>query len=438
MYERFTDRARKVYQLANQEAQRFNHDKIDVFHILVALVKEGSGVAANVLKNLDVDLRKLRLEVEKHVSPGPDWITMGKIPHTEAASCIAPFAVNEAEALGHDYVGTEHLLLGIVREEFTGMPGIAGKVLLGLGLDRTKIRDEVMFLLTHFDKPMTEHKADGPIKPSRYVQHDGTSLMNDPTFHAIMQNTEYRFYNELKQMVDRGCANADEIHRVERSMLVSFCEMLAMYGYTITRAPVYDAEGTIQIGVDMAAGRDQSVMQVWHFPAKCDTKETKEIRELAEKYARESNNRVNVTIPNSVRFGPCYITNGGKHVHNPREGDFGLCVCGERTVVPAATGTDNRWVYGEAKPHPMAAIELAEQAMGKPSHFKHALTVNELIDVEQPTEYTAIEKDGIIINPLSDGEATFMNEMADAVDQTTCTCTSLLNGHSNGCPFSSK
>src|SRR4051812_11868956 len=82
MYERFTDRARKVMQLANQEAQRFNHEYIGTEHILLGLVKEGSGVAANVLKNLDVDLRKIRLEVEKLVQSGPEMVTMGKLPQT--------------------------------------------------------------------------------------------------------------------------------------------------------------------------------------------------------------------------------------------------------------------------------------------------------------------------------------------------------------------
>ena len=85
MFERFTDRARKVMALANQEAQRFNHEYIGTEHILLGLVKEGSGVGANVLKNLDVDLRKVRLEVEKLVKSGPDMVTMGKLPQTPRA-----------------------------------------------------------------------------------------------------------------------------------------------------------------------------------------------------------------------------------------------------------------------------------------------------------------------------------------------------------------
>src|SRR5213082_689483 len=82
MFERFTDRARKVMALANQEAQRFNHEYIGTEHILLGLVKEGSGVGATVLKNLDIDLRKVRLEVEKLVKSGPDMVTMGKLPQT--------------------------------------------------------------------------------------------------------------------------------------------------------------------------------------------------------------------------------------------------------------------------------------------------------------------------------------------------------------------
>ena len=117
MYERFTDRARKVMQLANQEAQRFNHEYIGTEHILLGLIKEGSGVAANVLKNLEVDLRKIRLEVEKLVQSGPDMVTMGKLPQTPRAKKVIEYSMEEARNLGHNYVGTEHILLGLLREQ---------------------------------------------------------------------------------------------------------------------------------------------------------------------------------------------------------------------------------------------------------------------------------------------------------------------------------
>ncbi|QDU40583.1 ClpA/B family protein [Maioricimonas rarisocia] len=145
MYERFTDRARKVMQLANQEAQRFNHEYIGTEHILLGLVKEGSGVAANVLKNLDVDLRKIRLEVEKIVQSGPDMVTMGKLPQTPRAKKVIEYAMEEARNLNHNYVGTEHLLLGLLREQ----EGVAAQVLMNLGLKLEDVREEVLNLLGH-------------------------------------------------------------------------------------------------------------------------------------------------------------------------------------------------------------------------------------------------------------------------------------------------
>src|ERR1044071_4509062 len=145
MYERFTDRARKVMQLANQEAQRFNHEYIGTEHILLGLVKEGSGVAANVLKNLDVDLRKIRLEVEKLVQSGPDMVTMGKLPQTPRAKKVIEYSMEEARNLNHNYVGTEHILLGLLREQ----EGVAAAVLMNLGLKLEEVREEVLNLLGH-------------------------------------------------------------------------------------------------------------------------------------------------------------------------------------------------------------------------------------------------------------------------------------------------
>jgi ATP-dependent Clp protease ATP-binding subunit ClpC len=145
MYERFTERARKVMQLANQEAQRFNHEYIGTEHILLGLVKEGSGVAANVLKNLDIDLRKIRTEVEKLVQSGPEMVTMGKLPQTPRAKKVIEYAMEEARNLNHNYVGTEHILLGLLREQ----EGMAAQVLMNLGLKLEEVREEVLNLLGH-------------------------------------------------------------------------------------------------------------------------------------------------------------------------------------------------------------------------------------------------------------------------------------------------
>jgi len=145
MYQRFTDRARKVMQLANQEAQRFNHEYIGTEHILLGLVAEGSGVAANVLRNLKVDLTRVRAEVEQIVQAGPDMVTMGKLPQTPRAKKVIEYAIEESRDLKHNYVGTEHLLLGLLRED----EGVAGQVLLNLGLDASAVRAEVLRLLGH-------------------------------------------------------------------------------------------------------------------------------------------------------------------------------------------------------------------------------------------------------------------------------------------------
>jgi len=160
MFERFTDRARKVMALANQEAQRFNHEYIGTEHILLGLVKEGSGVGANVLKNLDVDLRKVRLEVEKLVHSGPEMVTMGKLPQTPRAKKVIEYAIEEARNLNHNYVGTEHLLLGLLREH----DGVAAQVLMNLGLKLEEVREEVLNLLgAGMEKEeSTEGPSEGP------------------------------------------------------------------------------------------------------------------------------------------------------------------------------------------------------------------------------------------------------------------------------------
>jgi ATP-dependent Clp protease ATP-binding subunit ClpC len=145
--------------LANQEAQRFNHEYIGTEHILLGLVKEGSGVGANVLKNLDVDLRKVRLEVEKLVHAGPEMVTMGKLPQTPRAKKVIEYAIEEARNLNHNYVGTEHLLLGLLREH----DGVAAQVLMNLGLKLDEVREEVLNLLgAGVDKEEPENMGTPP------------------------------------------------------------------------------------------------------------------------------------------------------------------------------------------------------------------------------------------------------------------------------------
>ncbi|MCW8139047.1 MAG: ATP-dependent Clp protease ATP-binding subunit [Planctomycetota bacterium] len=143
MFDRFTDRARKVMGLARQEAQRFNHQYIGTEHILLGLIQEGSGVAANVLRNLDVDPERIRGEVEKIVQDGPTMATLGQLPFTPRAKKVLELASEEATNLRHNYIGTEHLLLGLIREN----EGVAAQVLMNLGLKLEEVREEVLDLL---------------------------------------------------------------------------------------------------------------------------------------------------------------------------------------------------------------------------------------------------------------------------------------------------
>jgi ATP-dependent Clp protease ATP-binding subunit ClpC len=143
MFERFTDRARRAMTLANQEAQRLVHDHIGTEHLLLGLVKEGSGTAAIVLREFKVDLVKVRQQVEQHAH-GPSRPPLPpQLTRSDRYKRVVGFAIAEAESLGHNYVGTEHLLLGLLH-----LPdGTAAKVLSGLGLKLDDVRAAVLNLL---------------------------------------------------------------------------------------------------------------------------------------------------------------------------------------------------------------------------------------------------------------------------------------------------
>lgn len=143
MFERFTDRSRKVMGLARQEAMRFNNHYIGTEHILLGLIQEGSGVAANVLRNLKVDPEKIRVEVEKLVKDGPVMVTMGQLPFTPRAKKMLELARDAAKDLRHNYIGTEHLLLALIAEG----EGAGAMALRAVGLTLEAARDEALALL---------------------------------------------------------------------------------------------------------------------------------------------------------------------------------------------------------------------------------------------------------------------------------------------------
>jgi len=142
MVQRFTDRSLKVMALANHRAQQWNHEYISTEHILFGLIEEGSGAGVRVLKNLGVDIDKLRSEVEKLVNRDPDMVTHGKLPQSPRAKKVIAWAIEECRSLKHNSVGTEHILLGLLRES----EGIAAQVLMNLGLQIEQVRGEVLAL----------------------------------------------------------------------------------------------------------------------------------------------------------------------------------------------------------------------------------------------------------------------------------------------------
>ncbi len=165
MYEKFSYRARKVMQLANNEARRFNHEYIGTEHIIIGLCVEGSGIAAMALKNLGVDLGRVKIEVEQLIQFGPEMVTMGKLPQTPRSKRVIELAMEEARRLRHNHVGTEHLLIGLCVEE----EGVASQVLKNFGVTADVAREAVLRLTPRIEG--TENKT-GLGCPNRHRQHE--------------------------------------------------------------------------------------------------------------------------------------------------------------------------------------------------------------------------------------------------------------------------
>ena len=142
MFERFTDRARRVVVLAQEEARMLNHNYIGTEHILLGLIHEGEGVAAKALESLGISLEAVRSQVEEIVGRGTD-AGPGHVRFTTRAKKVLELSLREALQLGHDYIGTEHILLGLARQD----DGVAGQILSALGVDVDTIRRHVIRLL---------------------------------------------------------------------------------------------------------------------------------------------------------------------------------------------------------------------------------------------------------------------------------------------------
>ena len=143
MFERFTERARQVVVLAQDEARALKHNYIGTEHILLGLLREEEGLAARVLESLDITVEEVRAQVARIVGQG-DEVTTGQIPFTPRAKKVLELALREALILGHNYIGTEHILLGLVREN----EGVAARILLDFDADAEKIRNEIIRMLS--------------------------------------------------------------------------------------------------------------------------------------------------------------------------------------------------------------------------------------------------------------------------------------------------
>src|ERR687889_348967 len=157
MFERFTDRARRVVVLAQEEARMLNHNYIGTEHILLGLIHEGEGVAAKALESLGISLEAVRAQVEEIIGQGQQ-APSGHIPFTPRAKKVLELSLREALQLGHNYIGTEHILLGLIREG----EGVAAQVLVKLGADLTRVRQQVIQLLSGFQGKETQAAGTAP------------------------------------------------------------------------------------------------------------------------------------------------------------------------------------------------------------------------------------------------------------------------------------
>src|SRR6187455_2791563 len=170
MFERFTDRARRVVVLAQEEARMLNHNYIGTEHILLGLIHEGEGVAAKALESLGISLEGVRQQVEEIIGQGQQ-APSGHIPFTPRAKKVLELSLREALQLGHNYIGTEHILLGPIREG----EGVAAQVLVKLGADLNRVRQQVIQLLSGYQGKETAEAGTG----GRGGEAPSTSLVLD-------------------------------------------------------------------------------------------------------------------------------------------------------------------------------------------------------------------------------------------------------------------
>src|SRR2546426_8792177 len=197
----FTPRAQQVLALARKEADRFNHNFVGTEHLLLGLIKLGQGVAVNVLQKMGLDLETVRMEVEKQIGTGPETKMVGNIPYTPRVKKVLALAQKEAKQLNHNYVGTEHILLGLLREG----EGAAARILKSLDVDIERCRNEILKELDPNFTPSEGGVEEGEAPPP------GKKDMKTPALRMFGRDlTEMARKNELDPVVGRK----NEIERV--------------------------------------------------------------------------------------------------------------------------------------------------------------------------------------------------------------------------------
>src|SRR5258707_524246 len=199
----FTPRAQQVLALARKEADRFNHNFVGTEHLLLGLIKLGQGVAVNVLQKLGLDLETVRMEVEKQVGTGPDQKMIGNIPYTPRVKKVLALAQKEAKNLSHTYVGTEHILLGLLREG----DGVAARVLKNLDIDIEQTRQEILKELDPNFSASEEQQTPGE-NPERPAPPEKKGEVKTPALKAFGRDlTEIARKGEMEPCIGATTLN---------------------------------------------------------------------------------------------------------------------------------------------------------------------------------------------------------------------------------------
>lgn len=204
---RFTDRAQRVILIAQEEAKRLNHDYVGTEHILLGLIALSEGRASQVFRNLGIDSKKVRSEIENMVGPGDNMLLLGELPFTPRAKKVLEFAVEEAQQMSHSYIGTEHILLGLIREE----EGVASRVLENLGLRLETVRKEILIVLGEAE-PTEEQQP----KEQQQKQHHSQSCQKNNKSKTPLLDEFARDMTQMAKdgMLDPVIGRTDEMERL--------------------------------------------------------------------------------------------------------------------------------------------------------------------------------------------------------------------------------